>query len=70
MSSLVVSSNYRLVLPKNMTTNLGIRPGDKLHAIEYRGRITLIPVVNIRAYRGFLKDMNSTVERDADRPIT
>jgi AbrB family looped-hinge helix DNA binding protein len=67
MTTLSVLSKYRLVIPTRMRESLGIRPGDKLHAIEYRGRIQLLPLQSIQAARGFLKNIDSDVPRELDR---
>jgi AbrB family looped-hinge helix DNA binding protein len=67
MSTITVSSKYQIVIPSKIRAALGIKPGEKLHAIEYRGRIELVPVRAARAARGSLKGINTDVPRDADR---
>lgn len=67
MNTVTVSSKYQIVIPSAMRASLNIKPGVKLHAIEYRGRIELIPVVPARAARGSLKGIDTSVPRDADR---
>lgn len=67
MSTITVSSKYQIVIPARIRAALGIRPGEKLHAIEYRGRIELVPVRSAKAARGFLKGIDAEVPRDADR---
>ena len=44
MNTITVSSKYQIVIPAKIREALGIKPGEKLHAIEYRGRIELVPV--------------------------
>jgi len=68
MSTITVSSKYQIVIPSKIRKALGIKPGEKLHAIEYRGRIELVPVRPTKAARGSLKGIDSSVPRDADRP--
>jgi bifunctional DNA-binding transcriptional regulator/antitoxin component of YhaV-PrlF toxin-antitoxin module len=46
---------------------LGIKPGEKLHALEYRGRIELVPVRPTKASRGCMKGIDTDVPRDPDR---
>jgi hypothetical protein len=46
---------------------LGIRPGEKLHAIEYRGRIELVPVRSTKSARGSVKGIDTDVPREFDR---
>lgn len=67
MTTLTVSSKYQIVIPSRMRESLGIRPGQKLHAIEYRGHIELVPLKSIRAARGSLKGIDTDVPRDPDR---
>jgi AbrB family looped-hinge helix DNA binding protein len=67
MSTITVSSKYQIVIPLRIRTALGIKPGEKLHAIEYRGRIELVPVRAAKTARGSLKGINTDVPRDADR---
>jgi len=67
MSTITVSSKYQIVIPAKIRLALGIRPGEKLHAIEYRGRIELVPVRPTKASRGSLKGIRTDVPRDSDR---
>jgi AbrB family looped-hinge helix DNA binding protein len=67
MTTITVSSKYQIVIPAKIRLALGIKPGEKLHAIEYRGRIELVPVRATKAARGTLKGINTDVPRDADR---
>lgn len=67
MSTITVSSKYQIVIPAKIREALGIKPGEKLHAIEYRGRIELVPIRRAKAARGSLKGINTDIPRDADR---
>jgi AbrB family looped-hinge helix DNA binding protein len=67
MNTITVSSKYQIVIPAKIRESLKIRPGEKLHAIEYRGRIELVPVKAMKAARGFLRGIDTDVPRDADR---
>ena len=67
MSTITVSSKYQIVIPAKIREALGIKPGEKLHAIEYRGRIELVPMRRAKAARGSLKGINTDIPRDADR---
>jgi|GEM_PF-750106 len=44
-----------------------LRPGQKMHVVEYEGRIELIPERDIAELRGFLKGINTEIERKEDR---
>jgi AbrB family looped-hinge helix DNA binding protein len=67
MTTLTVSSKFQIVIPARMRASLGIKPGEKLHAIEYRGRIELVPIRSMKASRGFLKGIETTLVRDDER---
>jgi AbrB family looped-hinge helix DNA binding protein len=67
MSTITVSSKYQIVIPSKIREALGIRPGGKLHAIEYRGRIELVPVRPTKFARGSLKGIDTNVPRESDR---
>jgi AbrB family looped-hinge helix DNA binding protein len=67
MTTITVSSKYQIVIPAKIREALGIRPGEKLHAIEYRGRIELVPVRSTKSARGSLKGIDTDVRRESDR---
>jgi len=67
MTTITVSPKYQIVIPSRMRDSLGIKPGEKLHAIEYRGRIELVPVRSMKSARGSLKGIDTDVPRDTDR---
>jgi AbrB family looped-hinge helix DNA binding protein len=67
MTTVTVSPKYQIVIPKEVRQALGIKAGEKLDAIPYRGHIALVPVRSIKAARGFLKGIDTEVARDDDR---
>ena len=67
MTTLTVSSKFQIVIPARIRESLGIKPGEKLHAIEYRGRIELVPIRRMKSARGSLKGIDTDVSRDLDR---
>jgi AbrB family looped-hinge helix DNA binding protein len=67
MQIVTVSPKYQVVIPKNIRDALKLRPGQKLRMIEYDGRIELIPDREISELRGFLKGIDTRVEREKDR---
>jgi bifunctional DNA-binding transcriptional regulator/antitoxin component of YhaV-PrlF toxin-antitoxin module len=46
---------------------LNLSPGQKVQALVYDGRVELIPLRPAKALRGFLRGIDTTVARDADR---
>jgi AbrB family looped-hinge helix DNA binding protein len=67
MEVVTVSPKYQVIIPQNVRRSLGIKPGNKVQVILYDGRIELIPVKPIKKMRGFLKGIDTTIEREADR---
>jgi AbrB family looped-hinge helix DNA binding protein len=67
MQTVTVSPKYQIVIPKEIREALKLRPGQKMRVIEYDGRIELIPDRDISELRGFLKGINTRVEREKDR---
>jgi len=67
MEVVTVSPRFQVVIPLSIRQSLDIKPGYKVQVILYEGRIELIPLKPIKKMRGFLKGIDTTVERDADR---
>ena len=67
MQTVTVSPKYQVVIPKNIRDALKLRPGQKMRVIEYEGRIELIPDRDISELRGFLRGIDTRVEREKDR---
>ena len=67
MQTVTVSPKYQVVIPKNIRDALKLRPGQKMRVIEYDGRIELIPDRDISELRGFLKGIDTRLEREKDR---
>jgi AbrB family looped-hinge helix DNA binding protein len=67
MQIVKVSPKYQVVIPRAIRELLGIKPGQKVQVIQYENRIELIPVKPIKKMRGFLKGMDTAIEREHDR---
>jgi AbrB family looped-hinge helix DNA binding protein len=67
MTTITVSSKFQIVIPKAIREALDIRPGQKIQVIGYQNRIELIPIQPITEARGFLKGIDTTIERGPDR---
>ena len=67
METVTVSPKYQVVIPRAIRDALGVRPGQKVQVIGYGGRIELIPLRPIKETRGFLRGIDTTVERETDR---
>lgn len=67
MQTVTISPKYQVVIPKEIRERLGLLPGQKVQAIAYGGRIELLPVRPARQMKGFLKGIDTKVEREGDR---
>jgi AbrB family looped-hinge helix DNA binding protein len=65
--TVTVSPKFQVVIPLAIREAMGIKPGQKVQAIQYGDRIELIPVRAIRQSRGMLKGIDTSVPRDNDR---
>ena len=67
METVMVSPKYQVVIPHAIRVSLNIRPGQKMQVMRYENRIELLPLRSARKMRGFLKGIDTTVEREPDR---
>lgn len=69
MNALIVSSDMELLIPREVTENLRLKPGQRLEAIEYGGQIRLIPYMTMEDARGFLGPIDEPFVRESDREL-
>jgi AbrB family looped-hinge helix DNA binding protein len=67
MHTVTVSPKFQVVIPQAIRKSLGLQPGQKVQAILYDNRIELIPIKPMASMRGFLKGIETTIERETDR---
>ena len=67
METVTVSPKYQVVIPSRVRELLGVEPGQKVKVILYDNCIEMNPVKPIREARGFLKGIDTSVEREPDR---
>jgi AbrB family looped-hinge helix DNA binding protein len=67
METVTVSPKYQVVIPSRVRELLGVQPGQKVKVILYDNRIEMIPIRPIREARGFLKGIDTSVEREPDQ---
>ena len=67
MTTVTVSPKFQVVIPQAIREALGLKPGQKVLAIQYDDRIEFIPIKPARSMRGFLKGINTKVTREKDR---
>jgi AbrB family looped-hinge helix DNA binding protein len=67
METVTVSPKFQVVIPRAIREKPGIEVGQKIQAIALGDRVELVPVRSARSMRGFLKGLDTALERDADR---
>ena len=66
MAEVVVSSKYQIVIPAEVRKSLNIKKGQKLQLVVEDGGIRLIPNMPFSEMRGFLRGMDTKIERDEE----
>ena len=67
METVTVSPKFQVVIPRRMRNSLGIRPGQKIQVLLYEDRMEFIPLRRMKEMRGFVRGIDTAVERDKDR---
>lgn len=67
MNPLPISLDGEAVIPRDMVERLHLRPGQRLQALVYEGRVTLLPLRSAKSLRGFLRGIETQVDRDPER---
>ena len=67
MTTVKVSPKFQVVIPKEIRESLKLAPGQKIQALLYDNRIELIPLRPIKKMRGFLKGIDTSIDRETDR---
>jgi len=67
METVTVSPKYQVVIPSKVRRRLGVEPGQKVKVIVYDNRIEMIPIRPVKEARGFLRGIDTTMDREADR---
>ncbi|MDX2111021.1 MAG: AbrB/MazE/SpoVT family DNA-binding domain-containing protein [Verrucomicrobiota bacterium] len=67
MPAVTLSSEFQVVIPVEVRRHLALAAEDRLEVFVLDGRIELVPVRPISTLQGFLKGIDTTVNREADR---
>lgn len=67
METVTVSPKFQVVIPREVRDSCHIGAGEKLQVIGYQDRIEFVRSKRIKAMRGFLKGIDTTVVREKDR---
>jgi AbrB family looped-hinge helix DNA binding protein len=67
MEAVLISPKFQVVIPKSVRNLLKLLPGQKVQVLAYDNRVEMIPELLISDMRGFLKGIDTCVERENDR---
>lgn len=67
VTTVTVSPKFQVVIPKEIRERLRLKPGQKLQAMAYEGRIELIPVLKAKDLRGAFRGLDTDMQREGDR---
>ena len=67
MKTVTISPKYQIVIPRDVRNSMDIQPGTRVQVLQYENRIELVPLRSPQSLRGFLKGINTDVQRDKDR---
>lgn len=59
-----VSTKYQVVIPREIREKFHIKPGQRIKFICYDNDIHIVIVPDIKNARGYLKGIDSNIERD------
>jgi len=69
MATVTVSPKYQVVIPLKVRKTLNIKPGQKVEVFAFDNRIELVPVKPMKQMKGFLRGIDTRVEREPDREL-
>ena len=63
MKQVTVSSKFQVVIPREVRESMDIQPGTRVQVLQYENRIELIPLRDPKSMRGFIKGIDTEVDR-------
>jgi AbrB family looped-hinge helix DNA binding protein len=66
MNTVIVSSKYQVVIPKEIREKVGLKVGTTLEVINYGSRIELVPIQPIKGLKGIFKGISTEILREED----
>ncbi len=61
--TVTISPKYQIVIPKALRDQQTLRPGQKLCVLAYGDNLSLVPVRPVKSLRGFLKGIDTSIDR-------
>ena len=65
MEEVKISPRFQIVIQKKLRDALRLSPRQKVQMVVYGDRIEMIPLRKISAMKGFLKGIDTTVDRES-----
>jgi AbrB family looped-hinge helix DNA binding protein len=67
MAAVKVSPKFQVVIPREVRESMGLYAGQEVDVIAYDGQIRIIPIRPMKEMRGFVRGIDTTIEREPDR---
>ena len=59
MEAVTISSKYQVVIPREIRSQFGLKPGQKLVFIPYNGTLRVVVASSLKDARGMFKRINT-----------
>lgn len=67
METVKLSPKFQVVIPKSIREALDLAPGQGIEMVVHEGRIVMVPLPAPEHMRGYLRGIETSVEREPDR---
>jgi AbrB family looped-hinge helix DNA binding protein len=67
METVTISPKYQVVIPRRIREALDLKPGQRVRVLQYDRRVEYVPIMPMREARGFLRGIDTDLEREPDR---
>jgi len=67
METVTVSPKFQVVIPLSIRRELDLKPGMKLHVFRRDESVEFMPLKSMKGMRGFLKGIDTSIQREDDR---
>lgn len=67
MNTVTIQPEYQVAISPNIRQSLHLQLGQRLRILQIDDRIELLPCRSIKESRGFLRGIDTTIEREPDR---
>ena len=68
MKAVTLSSKFQVVIPREIRESMALQPGTKMQVFQYENRIELIPLKNPNVLRGFIRGIDTGLNRAENLP--